>query len=66
MGHNGRVLGEVALCVGFERWEAILPNTCYQQPFLVVKLHHFKYGEIATIKNKKYGTKNKRLERCEV
>ena len=26
---NGRVLGEVALCVGFERWEAILPNTCY-------------------------------------
>lgn len=28
---NGRQLGEVALCVGFERWEAILPNTCYQQ-----------------------------------
>jgi hypothetical protein len=27
------VLGEVALWVGFERWEAILPNTCYQQPF---------------------------------
>jgi hypothetical protein len=26
---NGRVLGEVALRVGFERWEAILPNTCY-------------------------------------
>jgi hypothetical protein len=29
MTANGRVLGEVALCVGFERWEAILPNTCY-------------------------------------
>ena len=30
MPYNGRVLGEVALCVGFERWEAILPNTCYR------------------------------------
>jgi len=29
MTSNGRVLGEVALCVGFVRWEAILPNTCY-------------------------------------
>jgi hypothetical protein len=27
---NGRVLGEVALCGGFERWEAILPNPCYK------------------------------------
>jgi hypothetical protein len=26
-------VGEVALCFGFKRWEAILPNTCYQQPF---------------------------------
>jgi hypothetical protein len=34
-GNNGRVFGEVALCVGFERWEAILPNTCYM-PFLLV------------------------------
>ena len=32
----------------------------------VVEFDHFKYGEIATIKNQKYGTKNKRLERCEV
>jgi len=32
-GNNGWVLGEVALCVGFERWEAILPNTCYTQAF---------------------------------
>jgi len=30
---NGWVLGEVALRVGFERWEAILPNTCYRLPF---------------------------------
>lgn len=33
MTANGLVLGEVALCVGFERWEAILPNTCYRLPF---------------------------------
>ena len=33
VGHIGWRLGEVALCVGFERWEAILPNTFYQQPF---------------------------------
>jgi len=32
--NNGLVLGEVALCGGFERWEAILPNTCYSQCFI--------------------------------
>jgi len=28
LSYNGLVLGEVALCVGFVRWKAILPNTC--------------------------------------
>jgi hypothetical protein len=34
IAYNGRVLGEVALCVGIERWEAILPSTCYRKPFI--------------------------------
>ena len=33
--YNGFGLGEVALCVGFERWEAILPNTCYMKCRLI-------------------------------
>jgi hypothetical protein len=33
MRGNGRGLGEVALCIGFEDWKAILPSTCYRKPF---------------------------------
>jgi len=35
ISYNGLVLGEVALCVGFERLEAILPNTCYVRCFCI-------------------------------
>lgn len=42
MMHNGRVLGEVALCVGFERWKPFCQTPVIASA-LLNELLTFKY-----------------------